>query len=83
MCVHDAGTAWRTETSARKCNLQWRLDHKRSISNPTPTSGPRAEVVAPQGLETQVTSPSCHFWEVAWLVRRKFMPERVVGTRPE
>ena len=64
--------------------LQWRLDHKRSISNPHPHRlAQELKPVAPQGLETQVTSPSCHFWEAAGWSEEIHAGEELLGPAPE
>lgn len=63
--------------------LQWRLDHKRSISNPhPPPPGPRAEACSTPGPGNTGDFTKLSFLGSSWLVRGNSCRRGVVGTCP-
>ena len=63
--------------------LQWRLDHKRSISNPHPQPpGPRAEACSIPGPGNTGDFTKLSFLGSSWLIRGNSHRRGVVGTCP-
>ena len=63
--------------------LRWRLDHKRSISNPhPPPPDPRAEACSTPGPENIGDFTKLSFLGSSWLVRGNPCRRGVVGTCP-